>query len=156
MEQLIKPSTVQEIMTPSVLVVPESMTAGELATFLTDNEISGAPVIDSRGHAVGVVSLSDLARVASEEGMVSRDHSSPTEYLRGRNEESEWLRGWEESYDREDMERLHVTEETRIPDVARLMVLGHLHRVLVLRDGKVVGIVSSMDLLELLAEGVQG
>ena len=35
-----------EIMTPSIKAVPQSWTMERLARFLTDNEITGSPVVD--------------------------------------------------------------------------------------------------------------
>ena len=48
-------------MNPNVLVVQEDMTVEELARFLVESEISGAPVVDPEGRLVGVVSVTDLA-----------------------------------------------------------------------------------------------
>ncbi|MGB5295549.1 MAG: CBS domain-containing protein [Thermoanaerobaculia bacterium] len=45
-----------------------------------------------------------------------------------------------------------VEAEAPINTVAQSMMDSHLHRLLVVREGKVVGIVSTSDLLSLLAE----
>ena len=58
----------RDLMNEEVMTVPADWTARQLAEFLTDNEISGAPVVDGEGHVVGVVSLSDLARSEAEGG----------------------------------------------------------------------------------------
>ena len=61
-----RPINARDLMNPVPLTVSETMSIGELATFLTDNEISGAPVVDHEGRLVGVVSVVDLARADSE------------------------------------------------------------------------------------------
>jgi CBS domain-containing protein len=42
------------------------MTTDELARYLTEREISGAPVVDGRGHLIGVVSMTDIGRHLAE------------------------------------------------------------------------------------------
>ena len=56
-----RPITAADVMNPNVLTVQDDMTVEELASFLVENEISGAPVEDSGGRLVGVVSVTDLA-----------------------------------------------------------------------------------------------
>ena len=152
----------RDIMNPDLLLARESMTVGELATFLTENEISGAPVVDEEGTLIGVVSLADVGRVAANIGGVAPDRSGPDFYLRG----------WEDIYDAEDLQKLKVegndvqvstimtrtihsvSEDATVRDVARAMVRDHVHRLLVTRaaDGGPAGIVSTMDLLKVVAE----
>jgi len=88
-----------EIMNTEVLTARESMTLVELANFLTENEISGAPVVDAEGRLTGVVSLSDVARAATQVGTVSPDRGRPDFYLTG----------WEEKYNPEDVQRLRAS-----------------------------------------------
>ena len=45
-----------------------------------------------------------------------------------------------------------VAEDATVSEVAMAMLKGHLHRLLVLRDGRVVGIISTSDLLGLLID----
>jgi len=148
-------------MNPEVLTVREDMSVRALASFLVDNEITGAPVEDVSGKLVGVVSLVDIASVASDSGGVASDQSNPDFFVRG----------WEDKIDFEEMiefrvdnENLKVgeimtptiysvSEDTTVSDVATTMLKGHLHRLLVTRDEKPVGIVSTSDLLGLLIEG---
>jgi CBS-domain-containing membrane protein len=46
-----------------------------------------------------------------------------------------------------------VAAETPVPELARAMISGRVHRLFVTRKGRIVGIVTSLDLLELLCEG---
>lgn len=153
--------TAGDLMNPEVLTVREDMSVRALASFLVDNEITGAPVEDLSGKLVGVVSLVDIASVASDSGGVASDQSNPDFFVRG----------WEDKIDLEEMiefrvdnENLKVeeimtptiysvSEDTTVSDVATMMLKGHLHRLLVTRDEKPVGIVSTSDLLGLLIEG---
>lgn len=156
-----KDLSISEIMNRDLLLAHEGMTVGELATFLTENEISGAPVVNEQGRLTGVVSLADVGRAASGAGKISMNRSGPDFYLRD----------WEDAYNAEDLQRLHVengdvavrdimtrtihsvTEETPVRDVAQAMVKAHVHRLLVTGSDQntPVGIVSTMDLLQILA-----
>jgi len=156
-----KDLSVGEIMNRDLLLAHEGMTVGELATFLTENEISGAPVVNEQGQLTGVVSLADVGRVAAQSGKIAPDRPGPDFYLRD----------WEDAYNAEDLRRLHVengevavrdimtrtihsvTEEALVRDVAKAMVNAHVHRLVVTGSDKStpVGIVSTMDLLQILA-----
>ena len=156
-----RPITAGDLMNPEVLTVREDLSVRALARFLVDNEITGAPVEDVSGKLVGVVSLVDIASVASDSGNVETDQSNPDFFVRG----------WEDKIDMEEMidvrvdnENLKVgeimtptvysvSEDTTVSDVATMMLKGHLHRLLVTRDEKPIGIVSTSDLLGLLIEG---
>src|SRR5688500_20212458 len=70
-----RPITDADVMIPNVLMVQEDMTVGELASFLVESEISGAPVVDPAGRLVGVVSVTDLARSVAED--LDGDRQSP-------------------------------------------------------------------------------
>ena len=149
-----------DLMNPEVLTVPENMTVRELARYLTNNEITGAPVESVDGKLVGVVSVVDIAAMASDAGNVRTDRSSPDFYVRG----------WEDKLTPEEMrdfrvddEDMHVgeimtptvysvPEDATVAEIASMMLRGHLHRLLVTRDERPVGIVSTSDLLGLLIE----
>ncbi len=60
--------TVESIMTSTVFSVHVSMTIREAILLLVTNKISGAPVIDSSGTVVSVVSEGILLRLATKKG----------------------------------------------------------------------------------------
>lgn len=161
--------TVGEVMTRKVLTVPDTMTARELAEFLAQYEISGAPVVAaSNGKLVGVVSTFDLARLASERSgwssggqetyyrTTALDDESIFE-LASREELTPTAPEGAETQVREFMTTVvqSVEESTPVSKVARTMVDGHYHRLPVTREGAVVGIVTALDLLNVLAEDVE-
>lgn len=150
----------KDVMNREVLGVRVDMTAREAAAFLTENQIGGAPVLDEEGRLVGVLSLTDLAESESERADLVGDRARPELDVRG----------WEERVAREDLGRLHmepedvlvrdimtptvytVPEDTTVPEIARAMIAGRIHRLFVTRARQVVGIVTPLDLLRLLAE----
>ncbi len=149
-----RPITANDLMNPEVLTVETDMTVRELASFLIDNEISGAPVADVEGRLVGVVSLADIAAAATGEDRSGEDGSGY------------FGRAWDDSLDEEDVEDLpldgmrvadimtpqvfSVKEDATVSEIASLMLKGHLHRLLVTREDRAVGIITTSDLLGLL------
>jgi CBS domain-containing protein len=149
-----RPITANDLMNPEVLTVQTDMTVRDLASFLIDNEISGAPVADAEGRLVGVVSLADIAAAATGEDRSGGDGSGY------------FGRAWDDSLDEEDVEDLpldgmrvagimtpqvfSVKEDATVSEIASLMLKGHLHRLLVTREDRAVGIITTSDLLGLL------
>ena len=151
----------RDLMTPQVLSVNEDQRLSELATFLVDHQITGAAVRDEDGKYVGVVSVTDVAAATATEGeRVTRDRTRPDFYVRG----------WEESLAEEELESVHleadglrvrdimtpqiysIAADAPVSEVARTLLEGHLHRLLVTEDDELVGVVSTSDLLGLLLE----
>lgn len=61
---------VRDIMQPKVVTVTTDAVARDLARLLADEQISGVPVLDAGGTLVGVVSSTDLVRLAAEDSDV--------------------------------------------------------------------------------------
>jgi len=127
-----RPITASDLMNPEVLAVRDNMTLPELASFLTENEFSGAPVRDRDGNLVGVVSMADLTRALAESPAASAetrvaDVMTPKVYT--------------------------IAADASVSEVASAMLDNHLHRLLVTgSDGEPVGIVSTSDLLGLMID----
>jgi len=62
--------TVRDIMNPAVVTVAPDTTVRQLARLLADEEISGAPVVDQSGRLQGVVSATDVVRLAAADADV--------------------------------------------------------------------------------------
>jgi CBS domain-containing protein len=154
----------RDVMNRDVLGVRVDMTVREAAGFLTENHIGGAPVLDEEGRLVGVVSLTDLAENASEHPDIAAAGA------RARRD----VRGLDERPAGGNLARLHdepedllvrdimtptvytVPEDTPVPEIARAMIAGRIHRLFVTRQRRVVGIVTPLDLLRLLADDAPG
>jgi len=162
-----RPITAADLMNPELLTVPEDMTVRELAGFLMDHEISGAPVVDRDGRLVGVVSVVDIADAAAgeEEGDGEGTGQAPPregfhaggfgEALApgalgalGPLEEAGEMRVGEIM----NPEYYSVPEDATVSQVATTMLNNHVHRLLVIEEGKVAGILTTSDLLGLLVD----
>ncbi len=148
----------KDIMNTEVFSVRDDMTVQELAGFLTEREILGAPVVDSKGEIVGVVSCTDIAQSTTTEANILLERSTPGFYEHG----------WEDKLAPNEMVRLHVEEneslpvreimtptiytvpeDTPISDIAKAMVAGRIHRLLVTRGTRLVGIITTLDMLKI-------
>ena len=156
-ELAMKELVASDVMNTQVLAVRLDITVRELATLLTENEISGAPVTDGHGRLLGMVSLSDIAQGEADEAGLAPSESDP----------EATVHGWEEEATSDEMRELHVEghimtptaytvpDDTPVSRLARTMIAGRVHRLLVVRDQRVVGIVTSLDLLTLLSGDVK-
>lgn len=147
-----RPITAADVMNPNVLLVREDMTLDELAGFLIENEISGAPVQDAEGRLVGVVSVTDVTQAVASEGEADRSDFYIREWGGILTRES-LPAGGAELRVRDIMNPVvySVDEQTPIPEVAATLIQTHIHRLLVTRGGGgVVGILTTSDLLGLL------
>jgi CBS domain-containing protein len=101
----------------------------------------------------------------------SAPYQKPTEAERGRRPHDYYLHGWENRLAPEDISSFHiedkpqitvreimtpmifkVDEKTSIKEIADTMIDGRIHRLLVTRDGKIIGIVTTMDLLRVVRD----
>ncbi len=142
-----------DVMQRQIVTVSPDAPLSEVERLLTENRISGMPVTDSSGRAIGVISYRDLLDHYAE-NPDSRPRRGPGFFHLSSgeldDEEVEAFSVPEESEDSvEDAmtpEVIHVRADAPLSEVARTMVRRNVHRVLV-TDGKtggVVGIVSSM------------
>lgn len=146
---------IREILTANVKTLDEDCTLAEAARLFQAEGISGAPVLNSAEEVVGVLSLSDLVHAA--EICSSESSAPPGGYYWNAPEwvsltPSLFSERFEHSPVSDCMSRiLHVVEpESDMMDAVRIMCTNHLHRVLVLEGNKLVGIVSSLDILRTL------
>jgi len=139
-----------DIMTPDVICAGPDTALPELIRLMLDNGISAVPIMDD-GALVGIVSEGDLLRRA-ETGteahlsrwieMISSSDRLAAEYVRTHGRKAG-----------EIMTRdvVCVSDTTPIAEIARLLDARRIKRVPVLRDGKLVGMVSRRNLLQALA-----
>src|SRR5215469_1599099 len=139
-----------DVMTTDVITVDPDMTVQALATLLAERGISGVPVVDAGGELVGVVSEGDLLH-RTEIG-VARRHRVRRRSWWLDHYASEAAREYIKDHGRtvkDVMSRdvVAVTEDTELADVAALLEAKRIKRVPVLRDGKVVGIISRANIV---------
>jgi CBS domain-containing protein len=65
------PPCVRDLMTRTVRATAPDVPLVELVGLLEEASVTGAPVLDERGHIVGVVSQSDVVRTLAERGSLA-------------------------------------------------------------------------------------
>jgi CBS domain-containing protein len=148
----------RDVMQQHVLTVHPGMSLAELEDFLVSKRISGAPVVE-HGALVGIVSRSDIVRSLSLErslsGLIAEGLASPesgSEPAQLPESLAAKLRGWTVR-DAMVVDPVTVTPETPVAEIARLLTEHHIHRVLVTERKEVRGVISTLDLVQLIAEG---
>jgi CBS domain-containing protein len=149
------PMDASEVMTRNVISVSPETPTRALAKLLLDNDISAVPVVDSAGAAIGMVSESDLIRREIYRRrpsrlwwleMLAEGEDLATEFI-------DYLKAGDRPV-REVMTAPVVTVEegTPVQDVAETLQKHGIKRVPVLRNGRIVGILSRADLVRALAQ----
>jgi CBS domain-containing protein len=116
---------VKEVMTTRVISFREDTPVDEIAERLSQNHITGAPVVTEDGFVVGIVSEVD---VFTKHGSEARDVMSS--------------------------HVISISEDTGIDQAARLLAGERIRRLPVLKHGRLVGLISRSDVLEFFASRV--
>jgi CBS-domain-containing membrane protein len=151
-----KMSIARDLMHRDVLCANREWSAEQLAEFLDSEGIHGAPVVDQQGRLAGIVSRTDLARSFAEEALeaplrpVDPDAMEPSELAPLDELTSVTVA--------EIMTAEVVTagETASAGKLAELMQRHSVHRVVIVDEGVVCGIVSITDLLPVVANYERG
>lgn len=152
--------TAADVMKSPVLSLDSETVLSDAAAWMSDNEISGAPILDHLERPVGVVSLFDIVTYLSGMDVPGGGFyrfSYPT-FAEGGDG---WEKGWEEiepdTLKNTPVSEIMTTEIITVPEatplshVARQMSRKHIHRLFVTRDGALTGVISTMDILGALS-----
>ena len=146
-----------DVMTRDPVTLRGSESIASAVETLERHEITGAPVVDADGKLIGILSLWDVVRRGQGRGALS-----------GRSEEGFWSNGDALQKAPESARALRfakgrtvvecmsptvsgVAPDQLLVEVARKMCIAHWHRTPVVNaDGRLIGIISSMDVLAAL------
>ena len=116
---------VKDLMSPSVITTQASATVDRTCRLLQRNGIGSVPVVDAEGHPVGIISSSDL--------IPELNGNSPIRSIM--------------------TEKVYTVPEYDDVSVAARIMRNHgIHHVVVTHEQKIVGIISSFDLLRLVED----
>ena len=118
-----------DVMIKDVVTVLESAPLKEVARILSEKNITGAPVVNSNGELVGVISETDIIRKSNSIG------------------------AWSPSTAGQIMTRPAVTvsPSDTLQRVSELMFNRRIHRVVVAEENRIRGIITTMDILRTIA-----
>ncbi len=146
----------RDVMTSAVVSVGPDMSTREVAKILRDHAISAVPVVDDAGAPIGMLSEGDLIG-RDEANREDRRDWWLTLLAEGEALNADFLASLRtpERRARDVMKGPVVTvgEDMETSEIARLLTAHRIKRVPVLRDGRIVGIVSRADLVRALAAG---
>jgi CBS-domain-containing membrane protein len=141
----------RDVMTSNVVSVTSRTPVHDIVRLLMKHRISAVPVVDSDQQVVGIVSEGDL--LAAPEDLYGKQAWWLVGLMLGGTLDYESLHASTAS---EVMTRrvIAVEEDAELSDVAKTLEREHIKRVPVVRDGKLVGIVSRANLLHGLANDI--
>ncbi len=146
--------TAADIMTTQVTVVTPHTSMAEIASLLASKHLSAVPVCHPDKTLAGIVSENDILKPFRESvrarrdwwlGVIAEGEELPQDFL-------DYLR--QDTRSAADIMVPHVfttVESATLPELADLMIKHAVKRLPVLRDGKLVGIVSRADLVAAIA-----
>ena len=142
---------VKDVMTSPVLSVESESPISQAIQLMLEKRISGLPVLDGQGRLVGVVTEGDFLRRAKTG--TQRRRSRWLEFLIGPGRlADEYTRSHgRKVIDVMTPDPVTINEQTSLEQVVQIMEKHRIKRLPVLREQKLVGIVSRANLLHALA-----
>ena len=118
-----------DVMIKDVVVISETAPLKEVTHLFSERKITGAPVVNTQGELVGVLSETDIIRKSNSIG------------------------AWSPNTAGQIMTKPPVTvpPETTLKRVCELMYNRRIHRVVVAEGRQIRGIITTMDILRAIA-----
>ncbi|MCL7940502.1 CBS domain-containing protein [Halomonas sp. ATCH28] len=135
-----------DVMTPNVITVTPDSEVSEIASLLLEHGISAVPVVDADDKVLGIVSEGDLMRRVEND--TDQHKSWWLKLFSGGGDAVDYVK----SHGRKASEimtphPLTIAEDEPLHRIASLLEKRRIKRVPVVRDGRLVGIVSRSNLL---------
>jgi CBS domain-containing protein len=129
---------VRELMQKDVKTIGVDAAVSDAVVTLTDSHISALPVLDGIGQVVGVISSTDILTSEAEAADAAERDAL-----------------FEETPVRDLMTRhlLTIAPEADVKQAAQEMLYADVHRLFVIEDDRVVGVISTTDIVRAVARG---
>jgi CBS domain-containing protein len=130
---------VSELMQKQVRTIADDATIAEAVTVMADSHVSGLPVVDSRGRILGVISATDVLQAeAEQESTRDRvrlfDHTAVSDVMTPNVQT--------------------VEPEVDVREAAQKMLTVDVHRLFVVKNEELVGVISQTDVAHAVANGM--
>lgn len=148
----------KDIMTTEVITVSPEATLQEAAELMTSHNISGLPVVDGNLVLIGIISESDI--IEDRALFSGLDHWINIESFLKRNLEKE-----HDAHEAPDQEFLSETvrdymstrlitagPNSAVGEIGRLLVRNKINRIPIVKDRKIVGIITRGDILKAISQ----
>jgi CBS domain-containing protein len=144
---------VRDVMSSPVVSVRPDTSLLEAGELMLRHDISGLPVLDGEGRLVGLITERDFLRPTGS----GPDYKRPRwfQVLSGQVKDGFRRQSERKVADVMTVDPVSITEETPLEEVVGLMDHHCIHRIPVMREAKLVGIVSRADLLRALVQSLR-
>ncbi|MDP8314075.1 MAG: CBS domain-containing protein [Candidatus Celaenobacter antarcticus] len=115
----------KDIMMKEVITIGPDILLKKAIKKLLENEISSMPVVDDTGEMVGIISCVDILNLAFD-GYLS---NTKVEMVMTKNV-------------------VYFKPDTNVEEIAFAISKNHFHRIPIVKDGRIVGIVSRRDIIK--------
>jgi CBS domain-containing protein len=129
---------VSELMQTHVRTVTPDALVSEVVVSLADGHVSALPVVDGGGRMLGVVSSTDVLTAEAE----ATDQRARTELV-DETEVQEIM----------TVPARTITPDADVREAARQMLYGDVHRLFVAVDDRLLGVISTTDIVRAVATG---
>ncbi len=140
-----------DVMVRNVVTIGPDEDVATAVRLLVDHDISALPVVDAEGQVVGVLSEGDLLHREEDDTLKRKswwvEALTPASALALSYAKSHGRRVAEVMSERV----ISATEDAPLSEIANILEKHRIKRVPILKDGKLVGIVSRSNLLQALA-----
>ncbi len=143
-----------DVMVRDVVTVHPETSVADAVALLSKHDVSALPVVDAEGRILGIVSEADLVHrveIGTEKHRswwmeaVTGASALAGDFAKSHGQKVEEVM---------TAEVVSATEDTPLAEIATLLERHRIKRVPIVRDGKVVGVVSRSNLIQALASAV--
>lgn len=159
----------EDLMQTEVITLQSNAPIREAIESFEDFNIKGAPVVDGAGNLVGVLTSSDIAKTVHLQGSrigerpgdyyftdplddLGADGSRRAEEFFGKEDYSPEVLGSELVGDWMTPRVISVAPSATLREVCKTMSEQSIHRVLVVHKSKILGIITTFDIVRFLAD----
>ena len=146
-----KTAVARDLMHSPIVTIQTNTTLGDAAKSMIENDVSCLPVVDNDSHVVGIITHSDFAphhkflAIAGDMYTMLGEYVTPDTMQDVAHEARQ-----RPVKDLMKTKVVTIQEDTSISDITDLMIRRKVNRLPVLRDKKLVGIITRHDLLKLM------
>ena len=155
MEKQFNQLRVKDVMSKNVVAVNPDDQLHDALDLICENRVSALPVVDRRGHCLGMLSTSDLINLTHELDDELHDLGNAS------GSSSQWLitqlsqaLGSERVSEQMTPDVATINHEVPIREAAATMIRNRVHRLPVTDEhNRLLGIISTMDIIGVIANG---
>jgi CBS domain-containing protein len=148
---------ISKIMTKDVITINPEDSVKDLIKILSDNSISGVPVVNNKHEVIGIISEKDILKALKTE-FKTFSLIFPSSHALGMTfEETTTLREIKDVL--KELEKFKIKkimktkvitsdQNSTISEIANIMVKNNINRVPVIKDEKLIGIVTRGDIIK--------